>query len=485
MHRRLRHFTRPLIGILSASMLLIAACGNNAVTEKEVEGSGTAATKAESISPDSGQEVEAVAESELGTELEQIEVSMPADPVKRDGFFDQAPPFVLDDGKVYYAVIRTDTGNITVQLFADRTPVTVNNFIYLSLTGYYDKTIFHRVLEDFMAQAGDPTGTGRGGPGYKFQDEFVGNLQFDRPYLLAMANAGPATNGSQFFITFVPTTHLNQRHTIFGEVISGQEVVDGLTRRDPQAGGPADVIDTIDIFESTDSALPAPDPTPVPTPIPTPTPEPTPFAPHQILDEDSRPLAKLDPVDRKNLFNTPPDEVLERNQPYGVTLESNYGSITLELFPDTAFDAVNNFAVLADIGFFDNVPILYSSQSHSIFLGVLDGTRDGMVGYTLPLGNGHITVEPRQGMLFYLPDFSDPSVVQGGALILAPGEMSHEIMTEYLVIGGLTAGWETMAKWIENPDAILESVVVFAGEAGPILPQPTPAVETQSSEGSS
>jgi len=466
MHPRLKHSTGPLIGLLLGGLLGLAACGADA-------SSGDAAEQAAPATrPAAGAEATGdIQTSELGTQMAAIDVSMPTEPAARDGFFAEPPPQVLVDGRIYYAVIRTGRGDIVVQLFADRTPITVNNFVYLSLTGYYDGTVFHRVLEDFMAQAGDPTGTGRGGPGYRFQDEFVGNLAFDRPYLLAMANAGPATNGSQFFITFVPTPHLNQRHTIFGEVVAGQAAVDGITRRDPQTGGPADVLDAIEVYEGGDSILAAPAPTPTPTPVP------TPYAPHQLMAEEARPLAALAPADRKNLFNAPPDPVLERNQPYGATLEFNYGSVTLELFPERAFDAVNNFAVLADVGFFDNVPVLYSAQSRSLLLGALDGTRDGMVGYTLPLADGHVADAPRAGMLLYLPDFDDPARVQGGALFLVLEEMSPEIMSEFLVVGGLTEGWDTLIQLVENSDAILERVEVFAGDAGPVAPRPTPPGE--------
>jgi len=148
-----------------------------------------------------------------------------------------------------YATIYTNAGPIRVELFSNHAPKTVRNFIGLAegtqeyrdpTTGapgsgpYYDGTIFHRVISGFMIQGGDPTGTGRGGPGYQFGDEFHSELRFDRPYLLAMANAGPGTNGSQFFITVGPTPHLNMRHTIFGEVADAEsrKIVDtiGATR---------------------------------------------------------------------------------------------------------------------------------------------------------------------------------------------------------------------------------------------------------------
>ncbi|MBI2333239.1 MAG: peptidylprolyl isomerase [Chloroflexi bacterium] len=123
-------------------------------------------------------------------------------------------------------------GDIVIELYADKAPITVNNFIFLACKGFYDGTSFHRVLEDFMAQGGDPTGTGRGGPGYEFVNEYS-DLSFDKPGVVAMANAGPDTNGSQFFITFGPTEYLDGAYTIFGQVVQGMDVVTSITLRDP------------------------------------------------------------------------------------------------------------------------------------------------------------------------------------------------------------------------------------------------------------
>ena len=146
----------------------------------------------------------------------------------------------------YRAILCTSAGAIYVDLYEKLTPVTVNNFVFLAEQGYYDNTTFHRVIPDFMAQGGDPTGTGRGGPGYQFGDEPIGFLTFDRPGLLAMANAGPGTNGSQFFITTAPTAHLNYKHTIFGDVLDGQDIVEAIRERDPQtASDAAEALETV------------------------------------------------------------------------------------------------------------------------------------------------------------------------------------------------------------------------------------------------
>jgi len=166
------------------------------------------------------------------------------------------------------AMLRTNLGSVLVRLFPDHAPKTVRNFTELAeghrewtdpTTGatskdrLYDGTIFHRVIPDFMIQGGDPLGTGRGGPGYQFADEFHPDLTFNRPYLLAMANAGPGTNGSQFFITTVPTPHLNGKHTIFGEVIEGSDVVDQISRvRTSRGDRPVEdvVLESVQITES-------------------------------------------------------------------------------------------------------------------------------------------------------------------------------------------------------------------------------------------
>jgi cyclophilin family peptidyl-prolyl cis-trans isomerase len=144
-----------------------------------------------------------------------------------------APAMQIDPKKKYKAHMETDKGTMVIELFADKTPKTVNNFVFLSREGFYDGVIFHRVIDNFMAQGGDPTGTGRGGPGYKFGDEFDSSLKHDKQGILSMANAGPGTNGSQFFITHGPTPHLNGKHTVFGQVVEGLDVLMSIPARDP------------------------------------------------------------------------------------------------------------------------------------------------------------------------------------------------------------------------------------------------------------
>jgi peptidylprolyl isomerase/peptidyl-prolyl cis-trans isomerase B (cyclophilin B) len=167
-----------------------------------------------------------------------------ADPATRD--FPDGPAQVLQPGVDYRAIFCTGAGPVYIDLFQDAAPETVNNFVFLAQNGYYNNTTFHRVIADFMVQGGDPTATGSGGPGYQFGDEFVGFLYFDRPGLLAMANAGADTNGSQFFITTVPTPHLDYQHTIFGEVIDGMDNVAAIEIRDPAtATTPGTSLDTV------------------------------------------------------------------------------------------------------------------------------------------------------------------------------------------------------------------------------------------------
>jgi cyclophilin family peptidyl-prolyl cis-trans isomerase len=164
--------------------------------------------------------------------------------------WNKSPEFVLDLKKKYSATISTDKGDITVELFADKVPNTVNNFVFLAREGFYDGTIFHRVIAGFMAQGGDPTGTGRGGPGYRFGDEFHTSLKHDKPGVLSMANAGPGTNGSQFFITYGPTPHLDNKHSVFGKVVSGMDVLSAIPERDPmQVNSPSVKIKKITIQE--------------------------------------------------------------------------------------------------------------------------------------------------------------------------------------------------------------------------------------------
>jgi cyclophilin family peptidyl-prolyl cis-trans isomerase len=165
----------------------------------------------------------------------------------------KAPEMQIDSKKKYQAVFKTDKGDVTVNLYADKTPKTVNNLVFLAREGFYNDTIFHRVIANFMVQGGDPTGTGMGDPGYRFPDEFVSSLKHSEPGILSMANSGPGTNGSQFFITHVATPWLDGKHTVFGKVAdkASLDVLFSIPERDPgKRSSPAVTLKTVEIIES-------------------------------------------------------------------------------------------------------------------------------------------------------------------------------------------------------------------------------------------
>ncbi len=166
--------------------------------------------------------------------------------------FKTCPPFNLDPSKQYIATLHTEKGDIVIQLYADKAPLAVNSFVFLAQHGWFNGVTFHRVLPGFVAQTGDPSGTGQGGPGYYFKNEISTDLLFNKPGVVGMANSGPDTNGSQFFITYAPQPTLDGKYTIFGQVIKGMDVVESLTPRDPQLTAglpPGDKILSITIQE--------------------------------------------------------------------------------------------------------------------------------------------------------------------------------------------------------------------------------------------
>jgi cyclophilin family peptidyl-prolyl cis-trans isomerase len=204
--------------------------------------------------------------------------------------WDEPPEMTIDPSKIYLATLITEKGDIKIELFADRAPITVNNFVFLAQQGYYDDTTFHRVIPDFMAQGGDPTGAGGGGPGYTIEDEFDPSLTFDEAGYLAMANKGSSnTGGSQFFISYVSLPSLTGRHTIFGKVVEGMDVVLDLTPRDPKTSPDfeGDTLLAVEIEEIPESLLL----------------KPTPMEITIILEpEVSPPLATYDILERINLY---------------------------------------------------------------------------------------------------------------------------------------------------------------------------------------
>ncbi|MEA3340852.1 MAG: peptidylprolyl isomerase, partial [Chloroflexota bacterium] len=196
------------------------------------------------INPTAKEEVITPEPTEPAQEAAEGSPPMPENPADRNGMYSEPPEMRIDPNESYVATIATAKGEIVVELFAARASNTVNNFVFLARQGFYDNTTFHRVIPDFMAQGGDPSGSGSGGPGYTFADEFHPELRHDQPGILSMANSGPGTNGSQFFITYAPTPHLDDKHSVFGQVVEGMDVLTALTPRDPAvATSPGDTIE--------------------------------------------------------------------------------------------------------------------------------------------------------------------------------------------------------------------------------------------------
>lgn len=237
-------FRLALTPLIIIALLVATACSPTATpTPAPAE-----PTVASTVDPSAGATAQAVAAAAGGQTPTQIcDAATPAtDPANRQF---EAPEQVLEPGVDYRAVFCTGAGAIYIDLLEGVSPITVNSFVFLAQQGYYNNTTFHRVIGDFMAQGGDPTATGTGGPGYQFQNERAGFLTFDRPGWLAMANAGADTNGSQFFITTVPYPSLNFNYTIFGEVLEGQQNVAAIQLRDPNtATTPGTSLDTVVII---------------------------------------------------------------------------------------------------------------------------------------------------------------------------------------------------------------------------------------------
>jgi cyclophilin family peptidyl-prolyl cis-trans isomerase len=282
---------------------------------------------------------------------------------RNDRFSGPAASYAMSD-TVYIATIVTDKGNIVAELYQD-TPEGQNNFVTLALNGFYDGLTFHRVEPGFVIQGGDPLGQGNGGPGYTIPAEITHNHPRGA---LAWARTGDEINperrssGSQFYITLDETQFLDGAYSVFGYVIEGMDVADQIAV--------GDKITRIDIAAGEKSALPTPAPTP------------TPFAP---TTQEGRPLATVPVAEREAYFNAAPEMVIDVTKTYEAVIESDKGKIVIELDPAAAPETVNNFFVLAGLGFYDNMPVAHVEPETYIVLGSPGGQPGSDAGYALPI----------------------------------------------------------------------------------------------------
>ncbi len=218
--------------------LALALCLAPLAANAEDAGSAAVETAADAVADKAAQSAEAEADDAAIAAIDAFIADQNVDKARRawKSTLTKPPKVAFTAGKSYFWNIETNKGKIKIKLLPDVAPMHVSSTIYLTRLGFYDDTVFHRVIPGFMAQGGDPTGTGRGGPGYKYGGEFDRSVKHDKPGVLSMANAGPGTDGSQFFLTFVATPHLDGKHTIFGRVVKGMDTVKELEKFGSRSG---------------------------------------------------------------------------------------------------------------------------------------------------------------------------------------------------------------------------------------------------------
>ena len=362
-----------------------------------------------------------VAATEAAAETAAPVEDLPEDPTGHAALYDAPPEMQIDPAKYYAATLETEQGEIVVELFAQQVPQTVNNFVFLAREGYYDDTTFHRVIPDFMVQGGDPAATGLGGPGYTFADEFDPTLGHDRAGILSMANSGPGTNGSQFFITFGPTTWLDDKHTVFGKVIAGLDVLRAISPRDPEtATTPGDTLKRITIEESEEPFVS----------------QRTPNAEIAVPEEAFA---------RYNLYSQPPEMQLDEAQKYSATIVTEKGDIKIALDAEAAPVTVNNFVFLAEAGFYDGLTFHRVEPGFVIQGGDPTGSGQGGPGYVLP---AEIGLEHSVGAiaLARLPDQGNPHRMSSGSQFYITLEATPQLDGAYTVFGYVTEGMEVVQK---------------------------------------
>ncbi len=372
------------------------------------------------------------------------------EPEERTGMYTSPPEMLIDPNKVYVATLETEKGDIVVELFADKAPETVNSFVFLARDGYYDNTTFHRVIEDFMAQAGDPSGTGMGGPGYTFADEFHPDLRHDGPGVLSMANAGPGTNGSQFFITYDATPWLDGKHSVFGKVVEGMDVVQLLNPRDPQtATGPGDEIKTIRIEEAEKSLLP--EPTPV------------------VLTEPGAVPMPDDPMQRVGMYEHPPEMVIDPETSYVATIKTEKGDLVVELFAGQAPRTVNNFIFLAREGYYDNTTFHRVIEDFMAQAGDPSGTGRGGPGYTFADEFHPDLTHDGPGVL----SMANAGANTNGSQFFITFAETPWLDGQHSVFGKVVEGLDVLEKislrdpqTAQAPGDVIETIVIEEGAAG-------------------
>lgn len=398
--------------IVAAALLVLAAC--SPVPSAPAATAPAAPAEATPAAP-ATQAVELTVGAPVsGTVPAPVEGQRPIaqiTPMARNDMFSGPAAKFVQANTVYIATIVTDKGNIVAELYPD-TPEGLNNFVTLALNGFYDGLTFHRVEPGFVIQGGDPLGQGNGGPGYEIPAEI--NHPHPRG-ALAWARSSDEVNpardssGSQFYITLDQTQFLDGAYSVFGYVVEGMDVADQIAQ--------GDGIQRIDITTATASNLPTPYPTATPTVAPTPTIAPTPFAP---TSQEGRPLATVAVEDRDQYFNMPPAMTIDTAKTFVATIETARGNIVIELDPSLSPNTVNNFVILANLGYFDGMPVAHVEAATYAVFGSPRAMPDSDVGYSLPIeGVGATTIVTGTVAMYPVADAIGNPVASGSQFFIS------------------------------------------------------------------